>query len=217
MYKISPSILSADFANLGRDILRAVEGGVDYIHIDVMDGHFVPNISVGLPVVSSVRKITDIPLDVHLMIEYPDKYAARFIEAGADILTFHIEAQNDLGIAETLRLIRSLGARPGLTIKPGTPVEALREYLHLCDMVLIMTVEPGFGGQKFIPETMEKITATRKLIEELNPSCELEIDGGVGAQNLTETVAAGANVIVMGSAVFKEGQDPVELLSKLKF
>lgn len=216
MFKISPSILAADFAYLGRDILGAVEGGADYIHVDVMDGSFVPNISIGLPVVASIKKITDTPLDVHLMIDRPDLYAERFVKAGADILTFHLEAPNATGVAETLKLIRSLGARAGLTIKPATPVEALREYMPLCDMILIMTVEPGFGGQAFIPQTMEKISETRKLIEQLNPSCELEVDGGIDATNIADTIKAGANVIVMGSAVFKSGSNPADLLSELR-
>lgn len=216
MVKIAPSILSADFAALGRDIQAAAKGGADYIHVDVMDGHFVPNLSVGLPVVSSIKKVTDVPLDVHLMIDHPERYAERFIHAGADILTFHLEAPNDLGIRETLELIHSLGAKAGLTIKPATPVEALREYVPLCDMILVMTVEPGFGGQKFIDGSLDKIRETRALIESLNPACELEIDGGIDEHNFAETTAAGANVVVMGSAVFRDNCDPSDRICMIR-
>lgn len=217
MFKISPSILSADFTNLHRDISRAIEGGADYIHVDVMDGHFVPNITIGVPVVKSIKKaLPEAFLDVHLMIDYPDKYADAFIDAEADILTFHLEAPGATDPARLLNHIRSKGVKPGLTIKPATPVEDITHLIPLCDLVLIMTVEPGFGGQSFIPYTMEKILQTRKLINELNPSCELEIDGGVDEHNLRRTIEAGANVIVMGSAVFREGIDPAERLKLLR-
>jgi ribulose-phosphate 3-epimerase len=216
MFKISPSILSADFVNLQRDIASAVEGGADYIHIDVMDGHFVPNITVGIPVVKAIRKAFKVPLDVHLMIDRPDKYMDAFIDAGAVILTIHYESPNDTGIEKTLSHIRSRGVRTGLSIKPATPIDAIRGYLELCDLILIMTVEPGFGGQSFISYTMKKITETRNLIDDLNPACELEIDGGVDEFNLFDTVLAGADVIVMGSAVFNGKSDPASRVRLLR-
>lgn len=217
MFKISPSILSADFTRLHRDISRAIEGGADYIHVDVMDGHFVPNITIGVPVVRSIRKaFPDVCLDVHLMVDHPDKYADAFIDAGANILTFHLEAPGAADPAGLLKYIRSRGVKSGLTIKPATPVEDIRHLIPLCDLILIMTVEPGFGGQEFIPYTMDKIVQTRKLIDGLNPACELEIDGGVDERNLLSTIRAGANVIVMGSAVFREGEDPAERLKLLR-
>lgn len=217
IFKISPSILSADFANLQRDVSRALEGGTDYIHVDVMDGHFVPNITVGIPVVRSLRKAAGkAVLDVHLMIEEPGRYADAFIDAGADILTFHLESRLPSGAEALLRHIKSRGARAGLSIRPGTPVSELSPYVGMCDLILIMTVEPGFGGQDFIPYTMEKIRETRKLIDELNPRCELEIDGGIDETNLADTLRAGANVIVMGSAVFGPGRDPAERIKILR-
>ncbi|MGI6039545.1 MAG: ribulose-phosphate 3-epimerase [Clostridiales bacterium] len=220
MFKISPSILSADFTNLERDIAAAVDGGADYIHVDVMDGHFVPNITIGVPVVESIsRAFPDAILDVHLMIDEPNRYADAFIDAGAGILTFHVEAP---GIGEVshasdlLKHIRSRGVRPGLTIKPNTPAETIKELIPLCDLILVMTVEPGFGGQFFIDGMMEKISLTRALIDKLNPSCELEIDGGVDERNIRQTISAGANVIVMGSAVFREGEDPADRIKLLR-
>lgn len=217
MYKLSPSILSADFTQLYRDISLAAEGGADYIHVDVMDGHFVPNLSVGIPVLKSIRNaFPHLTLDVHLMIDYPDKYADAFITAGADILTIHLEAPNTLGVAKTLEHIRSRGVKAGLSIKPATPVKELTDLITLCDLALIMTVEPGFGGQSFIPHTMQKITELRALISERNPACELEIDGGVDAANLKDTLHAGADVVVMGSAVFAPGTNPSDRVRFLK-
>ena len=198
--KLSPSILSADFANLERDIKQAVDAGAEYVHVDVMDGHFVPNITIGAPVVKSLRKATDAVLDVHLMITDPDKYLDDFIAAGADILTVHCEANGDT--KAQLEKIRAAGVKAACVIKPATPVETAIELLPYCDMILLMTVEPGFGGQGFIPECMDKIRAVRKAIEQGGYQCELEIDGGVKHNNAAACVEAGADVIVAGSAVF---------------
>jgi len=204
MGKISASLLAADFANLGREVEEAVDGGCEYIHIDVMDGIFVPNISIGVPVVEALRKTTAAVFDVHLMITKPSLYLEKFIRAGADILTVHLEAEGFT--EENLRAIRALGAKAGLTIKPATPVSAVEKYLPLCDLLLIMTVEPGFGGQEFIAGSLGRIREARTLIGKVNPLCELEIDGGVSEKNLVACAAAGANVFVMGSAVFADGQ-----------
>lgn len=198
--KLSPSILSADFANLARDVKIAVDAGAEYIHVDVMDGHFVPNITIGAPVVKSLRKATDSVLDVHLMISDPDKYLEDFIQAGADIITVHCESNGDT--LEQLKKIKAAGVKASCTIKPGTPVDVMLPLLPYCDMVLIMTVEPGFGGQGFIPECMGKIRAIRKAIQDNGYACELEIDGGAKLTNVEDIVAAGADVIVAGSAVF---------------
>ncbi len=198
--KLSPSILSADFANLARDIQIAVDAGAEYIHVDVMDGHFVPNITIGAPVVKALRKVTDATLDVHLMISDPDKYLDDFIKAGSDIITVHYESNGDT-LAQ-LQKIRAAGVKASCTIKPGTPADVLLPLLPYCDMVLIMTVEPGFGGQGFIMECMDKIRFIRSAIQENGYSCELEIDGGAKLTNTADIVAAGADVIVAGSAVF---------------
>ena len=198
--KLAPSILSADFANLARDVKIAVDAGAEYVHVDVMDGHFVPNITIGAPVVKSLRKATDAVLDVHLMISDPDKYLDDFIAAGSDIITVHYESNGDT--AEQLKKIRAAGVRAAVVIKPKTPVSDILPLLPLCDMVLIMTVEPGFGGQGFIPECMDKIRELRKAISEGGYNCELEIDGGAKLNNTADIVAAGADVIVAGSAVF---------------
>lgn len=199
--KLCPSILSADFANLARDVKLAVDAGADYIHVDVMDGHFVPNISLGVPVLKSLRAATNAVLDVHLMIENPDQYIDDFIKAGADILSVHYEANGDT--LEQLKKIKNAGIKAACVIKPKTPVEVLLPLLPYCDMVLIMTVEPGFGGQGFIPESIDRIKYVRKVINENNYNCELEIDGGAKITNSADIVAAGANVIVAGSAVFE--------------
>ncbi len=198
--KLSPSILSADFANLARDIKIAVDAGAEYVHVDVMDGHFVPNITIGAPVVKALRKATDAVLDVHLMISDPDKYLDDFIKAGSDIITVHYESNGDT--LEQLKKIKAAGIKASCTIKPGTPADVLLPLLPYCDMVLIMTVEPGFGGQGFIPECMDKIKFIRKAIQDGGYACELEIDGGAKLINTADIVAAGADVIVAGSAVF---------------
>ena len=198
---ISPSILSADFWKLGEEIDQVQKGGAQYLHIDVMDGMFVPSISFGMPVIAAMRKHTDIFFDVHLMIEQPERYIKEFAESGADLINFHLEATED--VEGTIKAIRSFGKKVGITIKPKTPAEAVAPYLDKVDLVLIMTVEPGFGGQKLSPECVEKITAVRKMISERGLEVEVEADGGVNVDNVQSIVEAGANVIVAGSAVFK--------------
>ena len=200
MIKISPSILSADFSRLGEDVQAVDRAGADYIHIDVMDGHFVPNITIGPLVVEALRKVTDKPLDVHLMIENPDLYIPDFAKAGADIITVHQEAVPHLH--RTLQLIKSLGKKAGVSLNPATPVETLDVILDELDLVLIMSVNPGFGGQSFIPSALDKIRTLRQRITERGLSTELEVDGGVKIDNIREVVAAGADVLVAGSAVF---------------
>lgn len=200
---ISPSILAADYANLERDVRAAARAGADLLHVDVMDGHFVPNISIGAPVAASLKKLDALPLDVHLMIENPSKYIDMFCQAGADYLTVHLEAPDSVPVADVLRDIRAHGAKAGLSIKPKTPVAAVRELLPLCDMLLVMTVEPGFGGQKFIDGSVERIAEAKALVSKLNPSCLIEIDGGVDETNVARCRDAGADVAVMGSALFR--------------
>lgn len=200
MVKIAPSILSADFSRLGEEI-RAIEaGGADYVHVDVMDGHFVPNITIGPLVVEAARKVTNLSLDVHLMIENPDRYIPDFAKAGADILTVHQETVPHLH--RTVQLIRSLGKKAGVSINPATPVSTLDLILDDLDLVLVMSVNPGFGGQSFIPSCLGKITALRRMIAERGLKVELEVDGGVKTDNIGRIVAAGADVLVAGSAVF---------------
>ena len=213
MIKFSPSILAADFAALGRDISAVEKAGADYLHFDVMDGHFVPNISFGLPVLRSVRKCTRLPLDVHLMIAEPDRYLEKFIEAGADLLTVHLESAGDT-LAQ-VRRIRELGARPAVSIKPATPLADVLPLLPELDMVLIMTVEPGFGGPGFLPQTIPKIRELRRIINAQGYACDIEIDGGVTRENTAEIAGYGANVIVAGSAVFA-AEDPGEALRELR-
>lgn len=200
MIKIAPSILSADFANLGRDIDRIKSA--DYVHVDVMDGCFVPNISIGVPVVRSIRRITDLPLDVHLMIQRPVRYIDAFAEAGADILTIHVEADSPEETSRALAAIKDAGVRTALSLKPGTAAEALAPWIEIIDMVLVMTVEPGFGGQAFMADQLPKIQAVRRMIEEKNPLCELEVDGGIDLSTGRLAVQAGANVLVAGSAIY---------------
>jgi len=200
MIKIAPSILSADFARLGEEVRAAEAGGADYIHVDVMDGHFVPNITIGAPVVAAVRKVTGLPLDVHLMIEYPDCYIGDFARAGADLITVHQEAVPHLH--RTVQVIKSHGKRAGVSINPATPVGTLEVILDQIDLVLVMTVNPGFGGQDFIEGCLPKIEALRSMIDRRGLEVELEVDGGVKAANIGRLAAAGADVFVAGSAVF---------------
>lgn len=201
MNYLAPSILSADFCRLGEQIEEIGKAGAQYLHIDVMDGVFVPSISFGMPIVSSVRPKTDLFLDVHMMVTKPERYVEEFIKCGADSVTIHVEACDK--VAETLQLIKSHGVKAGLAINPETPVETLLPYMEMVDMVLVMTVHPGFGGQKYIPECTDKIKEVRRLIEEKHLPVDLEIDGGVNLDNLQMNLDAGANVIVAGSAVFK--------------
>lgn len=200
---ISPSILAADYANLERDVRAAAHAGADLLHVDVMDGHFVPNISIGAPVVASLRKLDALPLDVHLMIENPSKYVDMFCDAGAAYLTIHLEAPDVQPVADTLRSIRARGVKAGLSIKPKTPVAAVRELLPLCDLLLVMTVEPGFGGQKFIDGSTGRIAEAKSLVRALSPDCLIEIDGGVDETNVAVCRDAGADIAVMGSALFR--------------
>ena len=200
MIKIAPSILSADFSRLAEEVQAVDRAGADYIHIDVMDGHFVPNITIGPLVVSALRKVTDKPLDVHLMIENPDLYIADFAKAGADIITVHQEAVPHLH--RTVQLIKSLGKQAGVSLNPATPVETLDVILDQLDLVLVMSVNPGFGGQAFISSALDKIRALRQRITQRGLATELQVDGGIKVDNIREVVAAGADVLVAGSAVF---------------
>jgi len=203
--KLAPSILSANFAALGDDIRKIEEAGAQMLHVDVMDGHFVPNITIGPPVVKSIRKVTKLPLDVHLMISDPDKYVPAFVDAGASILTVHAEATVHLD--RTLNFIRSHKIGVGVSINPATPVAAVKHALPLADMLLIMSVNPGFGGQKFIPYCLDKIREAREIIEEQKLACVIEVDGGIDMDTLPAAVRAGAQVLVAGSAIFNDA-DP---------
>ena len=199
---LAPSILSCDYMNMERDFAACKENGVKWLHVDIMDGHFVPNLSFGYSLVKSMRPVTDLVLDVHLMIDTPIKYAENFCKAGADYLTIHVEADTPENIRKTIELIRSLGVKPGIVVKPKTPAEAIAEYLPLVDMVLVMTVEPGFGGQKFMADMMPKVKQLRAMLDEVNPTCHLEVDGGVDLNTVLTCKENGANVFVAGSAYF---------------
>ncbi len=202
MIKLAPSILAADLAHLADEVEDIRLGGAEYVHFDVMDGVFVPNLSMGLPVLKSLRKCTDMFLDVHLMIETPIRYVEHFCDAGADLVNVHLEADSPENIRLTLEKIRAKGKKCGITLKPATPAEAAEPYLGLVDLILVMTVEPGFGGQRFMMDMLDKLRALRKMLETVNPGCELEVDGGITRETAPLAVEAGANVLVAGSAVF---------------
>ncbi|QGU95248.1 ribulose-phosphate 3-epimerase [Clostridium bovifaecis] len=203
MVKLSPSILSADFAKLGEEVKGLEKYGADLVHIDVMDGMFVPNISFGMPIMKSIRPLTTLPFDVHLMIENPARYIEDFVNAGADIITIHYEADKHLD--RTVNYIKSFGIKAGISLNPATPVSSIKHLISEVDMVLIMSVNPGFGGQKYIKYSAEKIRETKELANIYNKELLIEVDGGIGTDNIREVVQCGANVIVAGSAVFKNG------------
>jgi len=214
MTKLAPSILSADFARLGEQIAEAARAGADYIHVDVMDGHFVPNITIGAPVVASIRQVTTLPLDVHLMIEHPERYISEFVHAGADIITVHVEASPHL--QSTIKLIKKLGVKAGVSLNPATPLVAIEEFLPHVDLVLVMSVNPGFGGQFFIPATLPKIADMRKILDDRGLSAELEVDGGINEANAPDIVKAGANVLVAGNSIFRAEEGITRAMQRLR-
>ena len=212
--KIAPSILSADFARLGEQVEEATNAGADYIHVDVMDGQFVPNITIGAPVVAAIRKHTSLPLDVHLMIEAPERYVKDFADAGANIITFHVEACRH--IHRTVQLIKSLGVRAGISLNPATSLASLDAILADVDLVLVMTVNPGFGGQTFIETMVPKVSELREWLDDNQLPAELEVDGGINVKTARQVVDAGARVLVAGAAIFAHGQTVVEGILKLR-
>ncbi|WP_066289209.1 ribulose-phosphate 3-epimerase [Bacillus sp. FJAT-29937] len=213
MVKVAPSILSADFAKLGEEIKDVEKGGADYIHVDVMDGHFVPNITIGPLIVEAIRPVTKLPLDVHLMIENPDQYIEAFAKAGADYITVHVEACRHLH--RTIHFIKSLGVKAGVVLNPATPVNTIEHIIEDVDMVLLMTVNPGFGGQKFISSVLPKITEVKRMADEKGLNIEIEVDGGVNEETAKLCIEAGANVLVAGSAVYSQ-KDRAKAIAAIK-
>ncbi len=214
MIKIAPSILASDFARLGEQVQAAEAGGADWIHVDVMDGHFVPNISIGVPIVKALRPVTNLPLDVHLMIEQPERYLESFARAGANGLTVHVETCPHLH--RTLQQIKELGCRAGVTLNPGTPLSTLAEVLPEADLVLIMSVNPGFGGQAYIPASTSKIARLRTMLDAIGSKAELQVDGGINTETAAQVVAAGATVLVAGSAVFNRERPVAQNIQLLR-
>ena len=212
--KLAPSILAADFARLGDQVAEAERAGADRIHVDVMDGHFVPNISMGTPIISSLRKVTRLPLEAHLMISDPDFFVEEFAQAGTDSFMVHWEGNNDL--SRTVQRIKALGKRVGVAINPATPAEVLEEIMQDIDQVLVMTVSPGFGHQHFLHTTLPKIGRARRMIDRIKPGCDLEVDGGVDVATAPLAVAAGANVLVAGSAIFNDGEGVADAMKRLR-
>jgi len=212
--KLAPSILSADFSRLGEQVVELTKAGADYIHVDVMDGHFVPNITIGAPVVASIRRWTNLPLDVHLMIEYPERFIAQFAEAGADIITVHVEACQHLH--RVVQEIKDRKIKVGVSVNPATSLDLMNEILDSVDLALVMTVNPGFGGQAFIPQMLNKIKRLRQELDERGLSVELEVDGGITAELAAEVVNAGARVLVAGAAIFNTGRSITEALQRIK-
>ena len=212
--KLAPSILAADFARLGDQVAEAERAGADRIHVDVMDGHFVPNISMGAPIISSLRKATRLPLEAHLMISDPDFFVEEFAQAGTDSFMVHWEGNNDL--ARTVQRIKALGKRVGVAINPATPAAVLEEIIQDLDQVLVMTVSPGFGHQHFLHTTLPKIGRARRMIDRIKPGCDLEVDGGVDVATAPLAVAAGANVLVAGSAIFNDGEGVADAMNRLR-
>lgn len=212
MFEIAPSILSADFTRLADEIRAVEQGGATILHVDVMDGKFVPNITIGIPVVKSIRRATKLTIDCHLMIEEPGRYAVEFVKAGADMVSVHVEA--DVHLHRTLTAIREAGAKAGIAINPATPLVALEEAIHYADFVLLMSVNPGFGGQKFIPTSLDKLRRLRQMIDSRELKTRIEIDGGIDAENILRVVESGADMIVAGSAVYGK-ENPAEAVKEL--